>query len=81
MSAKLVPTSADRECRMVSATVPAAINLDFLDPEPLLFHSDSSSVILTRLSGPHSRRHYSENLVAPGIEPRTSGSVARRSEY
>jgi hypothetical protein len=29
-----------------------AVNLGFLDPEPLLFHSSSSSVILTRLSGP-----------------------------
>jgi hypothetical protein len=28
------------------------VNLDFLDPEPLLFHSSISSVILTRLSGP-----------------------------
>jgi hypothetical protein len=29
---------------------------DFLDPEPLLFHSNSSSVILTRLSRPGFRR-------------------------
>jgi hypothetical protein len=32
-----------------------ALNLDFLDSEPLPFHSSSSSVILTRLSGPRSR--------------------------
>jgi hypothetical protein len=41
-------------------------------PEPLLFLPSSSSVVLTRLSGP---RYFSGNLVAPGIEPGTSGSV------
>jgi hypothetical protein len=30
---------------------PTAVNLSFLDPEPLLFHSCSSSIILMRLSG------------------------------
>jgi hypothetical protein len=30
---------------------PMAVNVGFLDPEPLLFHSNSSSVILMRLSG------------------------------
>jgi hypothetical protein len=49
MSAKLVPTFADRGYRVVSATDPTAVNLDFLDPEPLLFHSSSASAILTRL--------------------------------
>jgi hypothetical protein len=34
--------------------VPTAVNLDFLDPEPLLFRPNSS-VILTRLSRPRSR--------------------------
>jgi hypothetical protein len=36
---------------VVSATDPHGRNLGFLDPEPLLFHSISSSIILTRLSG------------------------------
>jgi hypothetical protein len=40
---------------VVSETYPTAVNLSFLDPEPLLLHSSSSSVILTRLSGPRSR--------------------------
>jgi hypothetical protein len=35
--------------------IPTAVNLSFLDPEPLIFHSTSSSVILMRLSGPRSR--------------------------
>jgi hypothetical protein len=55
MSAKLAPTFADRVCRVVSATISMAVNLGYLDPEPLLFHWISSSVILTRLSGPRSR--------------------------
>jgi hypothetical protein len=39
-------------------------------PEPLLFFPNSSSVVLTRLSGPRSRpQYFSENLVAPEIEP------------
>jgi hypothetical protein len=49
-----VPTLADRGCRVVSATDPHGRNLGFLDPEPLLFHSSSSSVVLTSLSGPRS---------------------------
>jgi hypothetical protein len=53
--------------------IPTAVNLEFLDPELLLFHSSSSSVILMRLSGPRSR---SENLVASGIETGVSGSIA-----
>jgi hypothetical protein len=66
---------------VVSVTDPAAINLDFLDPELPLFHSGSSSVILARLSGPPFQTHYfSENLVAPGIEPGISESVARNSD-
>jgi hypothetical protein len=31
-----------------------------------------------RLGGPH---YFSENLVAPGIETRTFGSVARNSDH
>jgi hypothetical protein len=36
--------------------IPTAVNLDFLDTEPLLFHSSSSLVILTRLRGLSSRK-------------------------
>jgi hypothetical protein len=52
----------NRGCRVVSATDPHGRNLDFLDPEPLLFHSSSSSVILTRLSGPRSRPTISQKI-------------------
>jgi hypothetical protein len=66
---------------VVSATIPIAANLGFLEPEELLFHSSSSSVILTRLSRSRSRHYFSENLVAPGIEHGTSGSVDRNSDH
>jgi hypothetical protein len=36
--------------------IPTVVNLGFLDPEPLLFHSSSSSFILTRLSGSRSQK-------------------------
>jgi hypothetical protein len=62
-----------RGCRVVSATDPHGRNLRFLDPKPLLFHSSSSAIILTRLSGPRSRPTTSQK-----IEPGSSGSVARR---
>jgi hypothetical protein len=32
MSAMLMPTFADRGCRVVSETDPTAVNLDFIDP-------------------------------------------------
>jgi hypothetical protein len=38
--------------------------------ETLLFLTSNSSIVVTRLSGPRSRpTTFSENLVAPGIEP------------
>jgi hypothetical protein len=61
--------------------IPKAVNLDFLDPEPLLFHLSSSSVILTRLRISFESHYFTENLVALGIEPGTTGSVARNSDY
>jgi hypothetical protein len=42
--------------------IPMAVNLGFLYPEPLLFHSSSSSVILMRLSGPSSRPTTSQKI-------------------
>jgi hypothetical protein len=60
-SAKLVPPFANRGCCVASATDPHGRILGFLDSEPLLFHSSSSSVTLTRLSGPSSRLTTSSN--------------------
>jgi hypothetical protein len=42
--------------------IPMVINLSFLDLEPLLFDSSSSSVILTSLSRPHSRPITSQKI-------------------
>jgi hypothetical protein len=45
-------------------------NLGFLEPEPLLFHSISTSVVPNEAEWTPFQTHYfSENVVAPGIEP------------
>jgi hypothetical protein len=51
----------------------------FSRPDPLLLLPSSSSVALTRLSGPRSRP--TTFFVVPGNKPGTSGSVARNSEH
>jgi hypothetical protein len=55
LSAKLVPTFADRGCHVISVTDPYDPYSRLSRPEPLLFLSSSSSIVLMRLSGPHSR--------------------------
>jgi hypothetical protein len=47
LSAKLVPTFADKGCHVVSVTDPYGRILDFSRPEPLLFLSSSYSTVLT----------------------------------
>jgi hypothetical protein len=47
---------------VVRATDLTVVNLDFLDPEPLLFYSSSFSVILMRLSEPRSRPTISQKM-------------------
>jgi hypothetical protein len=42
--------------------IPTAVNLGFLDPEPLLSRSSSSSFIVTRLSGLRSRPTTSQKI-------------------
>jgi hypothetical protein len=46
---------ADRGCHVVSVTDPLRPYSRFYRQVPLLFYSSSSSVVLTRLSGPRSR--------------------------
>jgi hypothetical protein len=56
-------------------------NLSFLDRN-CYFFSSSSSFNLTRTEWTPFQTHcYSENLVAPGIVPGTSGLVARNCDY
>jgi hypothetical protein len=54
--------------------IPTAVNIDVLDPEALLFHSEQEWT-------PVQSHYFSEILVTPGIEPGTSGSVANTSDY
>jgi hypothetical protein len=51
LSAKLIPTFADRGCHVVSVTS-LQLYFQISRPEQLLFLSSSSSVVLTRLSRP-----------------------------
>jgi hypothetical protein len=54
---------------VVSVTGPYGRILSFLDRSRYFFLSSSSSVILTRLSGPRSIPTTHFFLVVPGIEP------------
>jgi hypothetical protein len=57
------------------------VNLSFLD-RSRYFLSSSSSFILTRAEWTPFQTHcYSDNLVALGIEPGTSGLAARNSDH
>jgi hypothetical protein len=49
-------------CRVVSAVDPYGRNLGFLDRRRYFFLSSSSSVVLTRLSGPRSRPTSSQKM-------------------
>jgi hypothetical protein len=60
---EVVPTFADRGCRVVSATDSHGRYSRLSRPEPLLFLPSSSSVVLTRLSGPCSRPAASRKIV------------------
>jgi hypothetical protein len=62
LSSWLVPNLRIEGVTWLAQRIPTAVNIGFLDPEPLLFHSDSSTVVLTRLSGPHSRPTTQKNM-------------------
>jgi hypothetical protein len=51
-----------RRCRMVSTTDPHSRILSFLDPSRYYFFQVSSSIVLTRLSGPRSRPTTSQKI-------------------
>jgi hypothetical protein len=55
LSAKLVPTCADRGCHVVSVTDPYSCILGFLDRSRYFFLLSRSSIVLTKFSGPRSR--------------------------
>jgi hypothetical protein len=61
LPAKLVPTFAVRGCHVVGVTDPYGRVLGSR-PEPLLFLPSSSSIVLTKLSGPRSRPTTSQKI-------------------
>jgi hypothetical protein len=66
LSAKLVPTFANRECHVVSVTDPYGRILDFLDQSRYLFFQVAPHEAERT---PFQTHYFSENLVVPGIEP------------
>jgi hypothetical protein len=78
LSAKLVPTFADKGCQRV--TDPYGRILNFLTGAAT-FLSSSSSIVLTRLSGPRSRPTTSHKSGSSGSRTQTSGSLARNSDH
>ena len=62
--------------------VPTAVKSLFSEPGAATFYSSSSSIWPHEAEWtPFQTHYYSENLVAPGIEPGTSVSVARNSDH
>jgi hypothetical protein len=62
LPAKLVTTFADIECHVVGVTDLLRPYSRFSRPEPQLFLPSSSSIVLTRLSGPRSRPTTSQKI-------------------
>jgi hypothetical protein len=71
---------ADRGCHVVSVTDPYGRIPDF-STRAATFLSSSSSVVLTRLSGPRSRPTTFLFLLMPGIEPGPPDLCARRINF
>jgi hypothetical protein len=81
LSAKLVQTFEDRGCWVVSRTDPCGRILDFVDRN----RYSSSKLVLSCTHEtewtPFQTHYFSETLVVPGIETRTSGSVVRKQHH
>jgi hypothetical protein len=65
---------------MVSATDPHGRILGFLDWSRYYFFQVAPNFTHEAECTPFQTHYFSENLVAPGIEPGTSGSVAKNSD-
>jgi hypothetical protein len=66
---------------MVSAADPSRSLISIFYTGATTFLSSSSSFILTRAEWTPFQTHYSENPVAPGIEPGTTGLAVRNSDH
>jgi hypothetical protein len=79
LSAKLLPTFADSGCCVVSSTELRVISAFYIEAATIsskqLFNCTHAAECTPF------QTHYSENLVAPGIELGISGSVARNSDH
>jgi hypothetical protein len=62
LSAKLMPTFAARECRVVSVTDPCGRILGFLDHSRYFFFQVARSAVVARLSGHRSRPTTSQKI-------------------
>jgi hypothetical protein len=62
LSAKSLPTFSERGCHVVSAADPLRPYSRFPRPEPLIFLSSISSIVLTRLSRPRSIPTTTQNI-------------------
>jgi hypothetical protein len=67
--ANLVPTFADRGCHVVSMTDPYGRILGFLDRSSYFSSEQLLNCTHEAEWTPFHTHHFSENLVAPGIEP------------
>jgi hypothetical protein len=81
LSAKLVPTFADRGCHVVIVTDPYGRILGFIDWSRYFFFQVAPQLYSEAEQTPIQTHYFSENLVALGIEPGTSESVARNSGH
>jgi hypothetical protein len=75
LSAKLVPNLRIEGVVWTAQQIPTAVNLDFLDPEPFVSYPHEAEWT------PFQSHYFSENVVAPGIESRICGPVARNSDH
>jgi hypothetical protein len=81
LSAKWLPTCADRRCQVVSVTDPYGRISRFSRQEPLLFYQVAPQFVLTRLSAPRSSPTTFLFSGSAGNRTRASGSVAKNSDH
>jgi hypothetical protein len=80
LSVKLMATFADRGCCVVSTMEPYGRILGFLDQRRFFFPMQLLNCTHEAEWTLFQTHYFSENLVVLGIEPETSGSVARNSD-
>jgi hypothetical protein len=82
LSTKILPTFADRSYHVVRETYLYGRILGFLDRNRYFFFQVAPQLYTHEAEWTPFQTHYfTENLVAPVIEPGTSGSVARNCDH